>query len=153
MKTSITIGGYARNDIKGTVEFVRQAEKLGVERVWSAEAWGQDAVTSLAFLAAQTDRIGLGTGIMQFSARVPSMIAMTSLSLQALSNGRFTLGLAGSRIGIGIDNLLISSQRCRNYKLLQKQHDLWEIEVYSETRKISNAESGAIQLTRRGYGI
>ena len=80
MKTSITIGGYARNDIKGTVEFVRQAERLGVERVWSAEAWGQDAVTSLAFLAAQTDRIGLGTGIMQISARVPSMIAMTSLS-------------------------------------------------------------------------
>ena len=96
MKTSITIGGYARNDIKGTVEFVRQAEKLGVERVWSAEAWGQDAVTSLAFLAAQTDRIGLGTGIMQISARVPSMIAMTSLSLQALSNGRFTLGLGAS---------------------------------------------------------
>ncbi|HIC71270.1 MAG TPA: LLM class flavin-dependent oxidoreductase, partial [Alphaproteobacteria bacterium] len=75
---------------------VRQAEKLGVERVWSAEAWGQDAVTSLAFLAAQTDRIGLGTGIMQISARVPSMIAMTSLSLQALSNGRFTLGLGAS---------------------------------------------------------
>ena len=96
MKTSITIGGYARDDITGTVDFVRQAEKLGVERVWSAEAWGQDAVTSLAYLAAQTDRIGLGTGIMQISARVPSMIAMTALSLQLLSNGRFILGLGVS---------------------------------------------------------
>ncbi len=96
MKTSVTIGGYARHDIKSTVEFVRQAEKLGVNRVWSAEAWGQDAATSLAFLAGQTDRIGLGTGIMQISARVPSMIAMTSLSLQALSDGRFTLGLGVS---------------------------------------------------------
>ena len=115
MKTSITIGGYAGNDIKGTVEFVRQAERLGVERVWSAEAWGQDAVTSLAFLAAQTDRIGLGTGIMQISARVPSMIAMTSLSLQALSNERFTLGLgvSGPQVVEGLHGVAYDSPLTR----------------------------------------
>ncbi len=96
MKTSITVGGYARDNIRGTVDFVQMAEKLGVGQVWSAEAWGQDAVSSLAFLAAQTQRIRLGTGIMQVSARVPSMIAMTALSMDALSEGRFTLGLGVS---------------------------------------------------------
>ncbi len=96
MKTSISVGGYARDDIKGTVEFVQKAEEWGVDHVWSAEAWGQDAVTSLAFLAPQTSRIKLGTGIMQISARVPSMTAMTALSLHQISNGRFILGLGAS---------------------------------------------------------
>lgn len=96
MKTSISVGGYARDDIKGTVDFVQKADEWGVDHVWSAEAWGQDAVTSLAFLAPQTKRIKLGTGIMQISARVPSMTAMTALSLQQISNGRFLLGLGAS---------------------------------------------------------
>jgi len=96
MKTSISVGGYARTDVDGTVEFVLQAEALGVDTVWCAEAWGQDAITALTWLAAKTSRIGLGTGIMQISARVPSMTAMTALSLQALSGGRFTLGLGAS---------------------------------------------------------
>ena len=51
MKTSIAVGGATHANIRGTVEFVRQAERLGVDYVWSAEAWGQDAVTSLAYLA------------------------------------------------------------------------------------------------------
>ncbi len=96
MKTSIGIGGYARDDILGTVNFVQAAEAMGVDHVWSAEAWGQDAVTSLAYLAGQTSKIILGTGIMQISARVPSMTAMTALSLHNLSNGRFVLGLGAS---------------------------------------------------------
>ena len=69
---------------------------MGVDYVWSAEAWGQDAVTSLAYLAGQTSRIRLGTGIMQISARTPSMTAMTALALHDLSNGRFVLGLGTS---------------------------------------------------------
>ncbi len=96
MKTSISIGGYARGDILGTVDYVQKAEALGVNTVWSAEAWGQDAVTSLAYLAGKTEKIILGTGIMQISARVPSMIAMTALSMHNLSDGRFALGLGVS---------------------------------------------------------
>ena len=96
MKTSVSIGGYARGEIKGTVDFIQAAERLGVDTVWSAEAWGQDAVTSLAYLAAKTEKIKLGTGIMQISARVPSMIAMTALSLNDLCGGRFVLGLGAS---------------------------------------------------------
>lgn len=95
-RISINIGGYARAEIKGVVDYVQAAEKLGVDCVWSAEAWGQDAITSLAYLAGKTKTIHLGTGIMQISARAPSMTAMTALSLYHLSDGRFRLGLGVS---------------------------------------------------------
>lgn len=96
MKLSVGVGGYGKDGVRGLLDFVRHAERLGVDYVWSAEAWGQDAVTTLGFLAGQTERIRLGTGIMQVSARVPAMIAMTAMSLQALSGGRFVLGLGAS---------------------------------------------------------
>ena len=76
--------------------FACEAEKLGVDSAWSAEAWGQDAVAPLAFLAARTSRLRLGTGIMQISARAPSMTAMTALTLATLSENRFALGLGAS---------------------------------------------------------
>lgn len=96
LKVSISVGGYDRSGMGAVAEYVKAAESLGVHCAWSAEAWGQDAATSLAFLAAHTSRIRLGTGIMQISARVPSMTAMTALSLHSLSNGRFILGLGVS---------------------------------------------------------
>ncbi len=99
MKVSITVGGPAsggKRDFDRKVEYVQEAERLGVDTVWTAEAWGQDAVTPLAYLAARTERIRLGTGIMQISARVPAMTAMTALTLAALSNDRFILGLGAS---------------------------------------------------------
>jgi F420-dependent oxidoreductase-like protein len=78
------------------VDYVLEAERLGVDVAWSAEAWGQDAVTPLAYLAARTSRIRLGTGIMQISARAPAMTAMTALTLATLSRDRFILGLGAS---------------------------------------------------------
>ena len=98
MKTAISFGGAGGTgeDWPEVVEYVREAERLGVDFAWSAEAWGQDAVTPIAYLAAVTSRIRLGTGIMQITARVPSMIAMTALSLDRLSGGRFVLGLGVS---------------------------------------------------------
>jgi F420-dependent oxidoreductase-like protein len=79
-----------------TVEFVVQAERLGVESAWSAEAWGSDAVTPLAYLAARTERIRLGSGIIQTGTRTPALVAMTAATLQLLSGGRFLLGLGTS---------------------------------------------------------
>lgn len=98
MKTSIGIGSayYNGEDWHGLVEYTCAAERLGVDFAWSAEAWGMDAVVPLAYLAAKTDRIKLGTGILQISSRVPSMVAMTAQSLQRVSNGRFVLGLGVS---------------------------------------------------------
>ena len=100
MKVSIGIGGAASggraDDFARQVEFVVEAEKLGVDTVWSAEAWGQDAIAPLAYLAARTERIRLGTGIMQISARTPSMTAMTALTMASISGNRFILGLGAS---------------------------------------------------------
>jgi F420-dependent oxidoreductase-like protein len=78
------------------VEFARQAEQLGVDSIWAPEYWGADALTPLAYLAACTSRIRLATGIVQLGARTPAMLAMSALSLQALSGGRFVLGLGVS---------------------------------------------------------
>jgi len=73
-----------------------ESERLGAGFCWSAEAWGQDCVAPLAYLAARTGRMRLGTGIMQISARVPSMAAMTAMTMAAISGDRFVLGLGVS---------------------------------------------------------
>jgi F420-dependent oxidoreductase-like protein len=76
--------------------FVREAERLGATSVWVAEAWGQDALTPLAYLAGQTERIALGSAIAQLGARSPAMLAMSAMSMQLLSGGRFRLGVGTS---------------------------------------------------------
>ncbi len=96
MKLAISVGAITATNIESVTEFVQHAEKLGVNYAWSHEAWGSDAATPLAYLAAKTKRIHLGCGVFQISARVPSMIAMTALTLDALSGGRFILGLGAS---------------------------------------------------------
>lgn len=96
MKTSISVGGYDRGERTELIDFVQAADRMGVDYAWSAEAWGMDAFTTLAFLAGQTERIKLGTGIAQISARAPAMTAITALSMHHLSGGRFVLGLGVS---------------------------------------------------------
>lgn len=98
MRTAVGVGGAAsgKEDWQQQVDFIKEAERLGVDYCWSAEAWGQDCLTTLAYLAAVTDRIKLGTGIMQVSARAPSMAAMSAMTLSTISDGRFVLGLGVS---------------------------------------------------------
>lgn len=78
------------------VEFVQAAERVGATSVWVPEAWGYDALTPLAHLAAVTDTIRLATGIVQVGARSPAMLAMQAMSVQQLSGGRLLLGLGAS---------------------------------------------------------
>ena len=78
------------------LELVREAERLGVDSLWVPEFWAFDALTPLAFVAAHTSRIRLATGIAQLGARSPAMLAMSAMSLQALSGGRFVLGIGAS---------------------------------------------------------
>lgn len=73
-----------------------EAERLGIDMAWSVEMWGYDGATPLAYLAAKTTQLRLGTGIMQIDARTPAMTAMTALSLASLSGNRFMLGLGVS---------------------------------------------------------
>jgi F420-dependent oxidoreductase-like protein len=75
---------------------VQEAERLGFDSVWVAEAWGTDAVSVLGWLAAQTERIQLGSAIMQIPGRTPANTAMTAATLDLLSGGRFLLGLGTS---------------------------------------------------------
>jgi F420-dependent oxidoreductase-like protein len=75
---------------------VEEAERLGFDSVWVAEAWGTDAVSVLGWLAARTERIKLGSAIMQIPGRTPANTAMTAATLDLLSNGRFLLGLGTS---------------------------------------------------------
>src|SRR6266851_3713579 len=84
----------APNSLK--MEEVLEAERLGYDSVWSGEAYGTDAVTPTAWILARTTRIRAGIGIMQMSARTPACTAMTALTLQALSNNRFLLGIGAS---------------------------------------------------------
>ena len=98
MKTGIGIGSayYNGEDWDQLVEYTIEADRMGVDYVWSAEAWGMDAIVPLAYMAAVTKNIKLGTGIVQISSRAPSMIAMTTQSLATVSNDRFVLGLGVS---------------------------------------------------------
>ncbi len=98
MKISISVGSayYDGENWDDVVAYVQAADRLGVDFVWSAEAWGMEAVTSLGYLAGVTEQIRLGTGIMQISARTPAMTALTALSLAQISNDRFILGLGVS---------------------------------------------------------
>jgi F420-dependent oxidoreductase-like protein len=90
------VGIAAHVSSREDAEFVRDAERIGVTSAWVAEAWGQDALTPLAYLAACTERIALGTAIAQLGARTPAMLAMSAMSMQLLSGGRFRLGIGTS---------------------------------------------------------
>jgi F420-dependent oxidoreductase-like protein len=78
------------------IALAKQADADGLDSVWVAEAWGQDVVSVLGHLSAVTERIGLGSGLMQIPARSPAMTAMTAATLDNLSGGRFRLGLGVS---------------------------------------------------------
>ena len=88
--------GYSGANMQINRELILEAERLGFYSVWSAEAYGSDAVTPLAYIAGFTSRIQLGTAIMQIPARTPAMTAMTAMTLDAVSGGRFILGLGPS---------------------------------------------------------
>src|SRR6516165_11501536 len=83
------------------LEVVQEAERLGYDSVWAAEAYGSDAATVLAWLAAGTSRIKLGSAIFQMPARSPAMTAMTAATIDLLSGGRVLLGLGTSGPQIG----------------------------------------------------
>ena len=96
MKLGLSIG-YSRAQLDVPVELVQRAEELGYDSVWTAEAYGSDAVTPLAFLAAKTNRIKLGTGIMQLAARTPANAAMSAATVDAMAGGgRFIAGIGVS---------------------------------------------------------
>jgi len=90
------VTGYSGPRMNETIDLILAAERLGFDSVWSGEAWGSDVITFLAFVGARTSKIKLGAGIMQMQARTPAMAAMTAMTLDGLTNGRFIIGLGPS---------------------------------------------------------
>jgi F420-dependent oxidoreductase-like protein len=95
MKIGLNLG-FLTTSNPNPLPFALQAEKLGYDSVWVAEAWGSDAVSLLAWVGASTTRIGLGTAILQIPSRTPALTAMTAATLDRLSRGRLLLGLGVS---------------------------------------------------------
>ena len=88
--------GYQGRDFAIDTDLIREAEALGYRSIWTSEAYGSDAVTPAAWILARTERMTVGTALMQMPARTPACAAMTALTLQALSGGRFVLGIGPS---------------------------------------------------------
>ncbi|CAM5250741.1 LLM class F420-dependent oxidoreductase OS=Streptomyces microflavus OX=1919 GN=Smic_20950 PE=4 SV=1 [Streptomyces microflavus] len=93
MRLGLALGYWGRGPDPGHLALAQEAERLGYDSVWTAEAWGSDAFTPLTWIAAHTSRIRLGTGIAQMAARTPTATAMHALTLDHLSGGRLLLGL------------------------------------------------------------
>jgi len=96
MKLGLSMGYWGAGPRAGQAEAVALAESLGYDSMWSAEAYGSDALTPLAWYAASTSRLRLGTGIVQLSARTPTATAMAAMTMDHLSEGRMVLGLGAS---------------------------------------------------------
>ncbi len=96
LKLGLAQGYWGAGPQANFVEMAQEAEKLGFDSVWSAETYGNDAFTPLCWIGAHTEKIKLGTAVVQLSGRTPTSCAMHSLSLDYLSNGRFMLGLGVS---------------------------------------------------------
>jgi F420-dependent oxidoreductase-like protein len=90
------VGAMIEPRLPGATEFAVAAERIGVDSLWIPEVWGYDALTGLAYLAAKTSSIQLGTFVVQLGSRSPAMLATSALSLEELSSGRFILGIGTS---------------------------------------------------------
>lgn len=126
MKLGINIG-YSGAEIHVPIDLIRRVEALGYDSIWTAEAYGSDAVTPLAYIAALTTRIKLGTAIMQIPARTPAMCAMTMSTLDALSGGRVLvgLGLSGPQVVEGWHGVPYGKPAARTREYVEILRKIW----------------------------
>ena len=96
LKLGLTLGYWGAGKPAHHLEAVQEAERLGFDSMWTAESWGSDALTPLAWLGANTTTLRLGTALMQLSGRAPTAAAMAALTMDLLSDGRFVMGLGVS---------------------------------------------------------
>ncbi len=96
MKLGLNLGYWGAGNDADNLLLAQEADRLGYSVVWAAEAYGSDAATVLAWVAAQTQQVDVGSAIFQIPGRTPAMTAMTAATLDTLSGGRFRLGLGVS---------------------------------------------------------
>jgi F420-dependent oxidoreductase-like protein len=106
---------------------IAEAEKLGVDSIWTAEAYGSDGLTPLAWWGSQTERVQLGTAITQMSARQPAMTAMSAMTMDHLSGGRFILGLgvSGPQVVEGWYGMPFAKPLARTREYIGILRDIW----------------------------
>jgi F420-dependent oxidoreductase-like protein len=126
MRLGISVG-YWRRDPDDATETVLAAERLGYESVWTAEAYGSDAFTTLTWYGARTSRIKLGTSVVQMSARTPAATAMHALTLDALSGGRLILGIgaSGPQVAEGWYGVPFPKPLARTREYICVLRDIW----------------------------
>ena len=127
LKLGLNTGYWAGGPPPGAAEAIAEAEKLGFDSVWTAEAYGSDCLTPLAWWGAQTERIKLGTGIVQMSARQPAATAMAAMTLDHLSGGRFILGLgvSGPQVVEGWYGMPFAKPLARTREYIGILRDIW----------------------------
>ncbi len=157
MKLGVAVGYWGMGVTPSAqLEITQAAEQLGFDSVWSAEAYGSDAATVLAWLAAGTSRIKLGAGILQIPARSAAMTAMTAATIDNLSGGRFLLGLgtSGPQVSEGFHGVRFARQlqRTREYvAVVRMALSHQKIEFQGETLELPlpDGPGKALKLTIR----
>src|SRR5919106_6278096 len=127
LKLGRNTGYWAGGPPPGVTDAIAEAEKLGFDSVWTAEAYGSDGLTPLAWWGSQTERIKLGTAITQMSARQPAMTAMSAMTMDHLSGGRFILGLgvSGPQVVEGWYGMPFRKPLARTREYISILRDIW----------------------------
>jgi F420-dependent oxidoreductase-like protein len=127
LKLGLNTGYWAGGPPPGAAEAIAEAERLGFDSMWTAEAYGSDCLTPLAWWGAATERIKLGTGIVQMSARQPAATAMAAMTLDHLSGGRFILGLgvSGPQVVEGWYGMPFAKPLARTREYVGILRDIW----------------------------
>jgi F420-dependent oxidoreductase-like protein len=127
LKLGLNTGYWAGGPRPGVTETIAEAERLGLESIWTAEAYGSDCLTPLAWWGASTSRIKLGTAIVQMSARQPAATAMAAMTMDHLSGGRFILGLgvSGPQVVEGWYGMPFAKPLARTREYIDILRDIW----------------------------
>jgi F420-dependent oxidoreductase-like protein len=127
LKLGLNTGYWAGGPPEGIEETIAEAERLGLDSIWTAEAYGSDGLTPLAWWGAATERLQLGTAITQMSARQPAATAMAAMTLDHLSGGRFILGLgvSGPQVVEGWYGMPFAKPLARTREYIKILRDIW----------------------------
>lgn len=127
LKLGLQTGYWAGGPPPGIVETIKEAESLGYDSVWTAEAYGSDCLTPLAWWGSQTERIKLGTALVQISARQPAATAMAAMTMDHLSGGRFVLGIgvSGPQVVEGWYGMPFAKPLARTREYVGIMRDIW----------------------------
>jgi F420-dependent oxidoreductase-like protein len=127
LKLGLNTGYWAGGPPPGAAASIAEAERLGFDSIWTAEAYGSDCLTPLAWWGASTERIKLGTGIVQISARQPAATAMAAMTMDHLSGGRFILGLgvSGPQVVEGWYGMPFAKPLARTREYISILREVW----------------------------